>query len=788
MSLKNCKHCGTPYASSVSSTEFCCSGCEYVYRLIEDRGLSKFYDLKPETLPPVRSMMFQERDYSWLTSQLEKAQKQQTEGARDVTLLLDLQGISCIGCVWLIEKLFQERIGASRIEINLQLGQIQLTFNPASFDIIAFAQEIQRFGYVFSPAGQRKAQESRKLTGRIGLCAAFALNSMLFTIPSYLGLKSGETLSSFFDWLVLLFATLSVLTGGSYFFTRAFSALKRKIIHIDLPIALGVIIAYVGSLAGWLLNNKSLIYLDFVSIFIFLMLIGRWFQEWTIERNRNHSADQNPQPDDVVLLNEALEVESRMPIDQVRNGTRFLLPVGAINPVCAELLSADATLSLEWINGESDIQQWKRGRRLPSGVRNVGTKALKLQAREPWADSLLSRLLARSTRGFRSERLEQILKYYLIAVCLIAIDGGIVWWWLSGSWQMAFQVTLSVLVVSCPCALGISWPLANELALIRLRTKGLFVREETLFARLAKIKTIVFDKTGTLTLEMPKLENKRALDQLNDFDAQILLNMVDGSLHPISRALREHLLLRFPEGIQEQKLQLEEVPGWGVKAAHFKGMYSLGRPDWLGRSKESAEGDWRHDCEFAFAGQVIARFKFSEALRPDARLTIQSLATRFKIFILSGDRYEKVHKLVQDLNLPASSGLWGMKPDEKAVWLEQNNPESILFVGDGANDSLAFEVAGCRGTPVVEKGILEPKSDFYFISKGLGVIQSLFSIQQQLDRTHRNAFAFAILYNVIVVIVSLSGMMNPLIAAVLMPLSSILTVLIALRGMRNTEK
>ena len=317
---KVCIHCGTRFRPAAHRPDFCCAGCEFVHGLIQQKGLTQFYELQDGAAFPARSVVFQQRDYTWLEELV-----REDRGSLD----LDLQGISCIGCVWLIEKLFDAKTGALAIRVDPTLGRLHLRWEPGRFDVVAFAREIQSFGYLTGPVAGTGKRTNRSLVIRLGLCAALAMNAMLFTLPGYLGMEPGFELAGLFSKLAFACSTLSFLVGGSYFFGRTWHSLRHGVLHIDLPISLGLIAAYAGSLTAWRSGASDFVYFDFISVFTFLMLAGRWTQEAAVAANRNRLLDREftvPHPD---------------------RGERFRITPGQVVPVKSILLSEAATLGME---------------------------------------------------------------------------------------------------------------------------------------------------------------------------------------------------------------------------------------------------------------------------------------------------------------------------------------------------------------------------------------------------------------------------------------------------------
>jgi P-type Cu2+ transporter len=808
-----CRHCGASLIDArMEQTGFCCAGCAYVHRLVHEHGLEGYYRLKDAVTAPADPAVFQPRDYAWL----EPAQRaaEQAAGDRAPELACDVQGISCAGCVWLIERLFQQQPGARDIVVNAQTGQMRLRWVSGVFRAEDFARKLQTFGYLVGPPGEMPGDaESHALVKRVGLCAAFALNVMLFTLPTYFGMQSTFEYARLFGTLSLVFGTLSLLVGGSYFIGRAGRALREGIMPIDLPIALGIVGAYLGSLYGWVAGEGRFVYFDFVATFILLMLAGRWAQVVAVERNQRRLLSRQPQPRRLRTV-DATGASGEVTTEALQVGQVILLEAGQILPVEARLESAGAVFSLASINGEAEPRIFRVGERVPAGAVNVGRSEARLAAQQRWAESLLAELLQPGERtGWRHRFLERIVRGYLFVIFAVAIGSGLGWWWATGDVLRTWSVVTSVLVVSCPCAIGLAFPLAEEMATVALRRRGVFVRENDLWARLSRVRKIVFDKTGTLTLETPVLMNPEALAAL-DADARAALHaLVRDNPHPANQCLLENLLAAgAPEPLAGE---VRETVGCGVELLAANGLHwSLGRAGWPAETafvthkvtnsapaissfspleagssvthKVTNPGTQASEGEVVLAcdGRRVAAFRMADLPRADARRELALLTARgFETFILSGDRREKVAALAAELQLPAAHGFGELTPQAKAAWFDHHDRRDTLMLGDGANDSLAFDRAFCRGTPVIHRGLLEQKADFYYLGRGLGGIRALFEINAVRRRTQTTILVFSILYNLLAVGFAVAGRMNPLVAAILMPVNSLLSLALVTGGM-----
>jgi Cu2+-exporting ATPase len=777
-----CKHCGAPLLDArMIESGFCCAGCAYVFRLVHEHGLASYYRIKDEITTPADAAVFQPRDYAWLETAQQVAES--VAGARAPELMLDLQGVSCAGCVWLIERLFQQQPGAREIVANAQLGTVRLRWISGEFSAAGFARALQAFGYLVGPLGEVRGElESRALAKRIGLCTAFAMNVMLFTFPVYFGMERTFAYARLFGLLSLGFGTLSLLVGGLYFFGRALRALRMGAMHIDLPIGLGIAGAYAGSLYGWIADEERFVYFDFVSGFILLMLIGRWAQVAAVERNQRRLLALQPKPPRVTT-----EDAGEIAPEKLRAGQVYVLSAGQTNPVEAQLTVEAATFSLASINGEAEPRVFPVGARVPAGAVNVGRGPAGLVARQIWSESLLAQLLQTPERAAaRDGLIERIVRGYIIGILGVATLAGLGWWLGTGDALRTWAVVTAVLVVSCPCAVALAFPLADEMATVALRRRGVFVREEGLWSKLGHVRQIVFDKTGTLTLETPVLKNPETLEALTSEARAALHALVKDNPHPVSQALLENLLAAGANAPIDGAVR-EEV-GCGVEL----GEWSLGRDGWRAlRDDDTCHliGDKRGlagATVLARGGHAVAAFYFADTVRTDARAEVATLRRRgFSIHILSGDLSEKVTALADELGLPAGSGMGNLSPQEKAAWFAGDRAGESLMLGDGANDSLAFDRALCRGTPVIHRGLLEQKADFYYLGRGIGGIRALFEVNAVRRRTQRIILVFSIAYNLLAVGLAVAGRMNPLVAAVLMPVNSLATLAIVTVGMRR---
>ncbi|BCX50056.1 copper-translocating P-type ATPase [Haloferula helveola] len=761
-----CDHCGTAFVPVRDEDRYCCKGCECVAAMIRDSGNERFYDLRGNSrLDPVKGRPFENHDFGWLDAGIIKAEEDPKAGV--ATLDCSLEGLSCVACVWLVERLFEQHPGAVRAVSNPARGSLHLEWKPGECDVPAFAKELVSFGYTPAPATSSVRHDDHGLATRTGLCFAFALNAMGFSLPTYLGMSEDFEFASLFGLITFLSATLSMLVGGSWFIVRAWRALRLREIHIDLPISLGLVAAYAGSIVGWMSSVSGLLYFDFVCTFVFLMLGGRWLQTLAVEKNRRRIARRSPVPESVRRDGVMVAVAD------LRVGDGFEVEAGRAVPVASILQSDEAEFSLEWIRGESDAVAFRSGANLPAGAIVIGRSGVRVRALETWNESLLARLTAEVEPDRGSPALQRLLRIYLVVVILTGL-GGFAWWLPVAGFGVALQVMISVFVVSCPCALGVAIPFADERASRLAAQLGAFVRNGALWGRLGKVRQIVFDKTGTLTLERPVLESRDQLAGLDDESAGALARLTAGSCHPVARSLIEGLGPRGQQLLSMHRADAPtETPGMGVSVEIDGDEWSLGRAGWRAEAESGT-------TVLSRSGIAVASFAFRDALRPDARSIRQWLSSRgFGLHILSGDHPAKVSELAAELGMDPDCAHGGLSPDEKAAWMEKIDRDDTLYLGDGANDSLAFDRAYVTGTPVADRSLLEKKADFFSLGDGLGWLPGLFEVARARSAGIRRAFGFTLIYNLAAVGFCLAGHMSPLLAAILMPISSVISITLA---------
>jgi Cu2+-exporting ATPase len=715
-------------------------------------------------------MRAERRDTQWL-EQIEATVHASAGHAR---LSLDVQGLHCVGCVWLLDQLFTRQMGHESIVINPSVGRVDLVVQP-NFDVRSFVTSVERFGYFFGPPIKGAAPASQDLVWRLGVCIAVAMNSMIFGIAVYAGLDRGP-LFSLFTTLNLALGTVAVAVGGSVFFRSAFHALRERVLHLDLPIAIGIALAFAGSVYSYVARHSQGAYFDTLDVFIALMLVGRWLQERVVERNRAWLLASDGTDGLLARRIEGGRVRQTR-CAEIVEGDLLLTAPGELLTVDARLQSQDGWFSLDWINGESSPHPYCKGDVVPAGAFAAGREAYTLSATVPFSGSRLRDLLRQPERPTQdaaraSPFWQRLAKLYVFGVLLVAGVGFAGWYAATRDVARALNVTTAVLIVTCPCAFGIATPLAYELVQAGLRRRGLFVRRAGFLDRARAVKRVVFDKTGTLTTGVLVLANPAALDAMDDRSRGALYDLVARTAHPKSQAIRESLDRR-PVAMSSGARVIERA-GSGLELETGGRRWRLGQLSWVA---PEAAPDAAYDVAFGVDGELLARFATTERLRPDAMREVDALSgDGYEVWLLSGDLKDRVDAAGRDCSLDPRRCIGGQSPEDKASFLERVDDDDTLFVGDGVNDALALDRAHVSGTPAVDRPFVPARADFFFVTPGLAPIRLALRSARVLAQVVRADLAIALAYNTLTIGLALAGRMSPLACAVLMPLSSLTTI------------
>ncbi len=797
--LLRCAHCGLEATSGDArrrdGATYCCAGCETAASIIRQSGLGGFYALPERRAARVQSSArsYEEFDHAAFTA---AHVRPAADGLSEVSFYLE--GVHCASCVWLVERMPMIVPGAVRAELDVTRAVARLAWDPTQVTLSALARALAQLGYPPHPfrglrADEvRKAEERKQLT-RIGVAGAIAGNVMTIALALYSGMFSGmeREFERYFRWLSFVLVTPAIIWPGRVFFTSAWQALKNQRLHMDVPIALALAVGYVqGAVNTW--RDGGPIYFDAVGTLIFLLLVGRYLQ---------HRA-QRGAADSAALLGALAPATARIIDDDAVKEvpTEAVLPGMLLEVRAGDTLAADgvvergsSSLDLALLTGESRPVTVCEGEKVFAGTVNLSAP-LRVRVEEAGITSRLGRLLRDVEDGARERPpvvllADRIAGQFIAVVLVLAVVTAGIWWQRDAFF--AIDSAIALLVVTCPCALAIATPLAFTVAVGRAATRGILIKGAHALETLTGRGTIFLDKTGTLTegrMMLEVFEGPRDLRPL-------VLALERNSRHPVAQAFAA----AWPDAELLEPTEYHETLGGGLEGVVSGKRVIVGRPEWvLARATTvSAALETSPPLEarltpvlIAVDGVVVARAGFGDPLRASAKQLVTDLTSAgWDVRLLSGDAPSVVHAVAQVLGIPAMNAEGAATPERKREAVAAARAQgSVVMVGDGVNDAAAIAAATVG---VAVRGGAEASmaaADVYLARGGVDALPELLTgARRTTSVIHRNMLV-ALGYNAIGVTMAMMGIIDPLFAAVLMPLGSVTVILATWRARTFTPE
>jgi Cu2+-exporting ATPase len=792
----SCAHCGLPAIADDPTSQapaFCCAGCRSVYAIVQASGLSGYYAYRepgPARAVPAHSGS---RKYQELDDAAFQAKNcvSGVDGQRSVELLLE--GVHCSACVWLVERLGRVVPGVVDSRLDLSRSVVTLTWAPERTQLSALACGLDSLGYAPHPLGSSTASATiageRELLLRLGIAGAAAGNVMLMAFALYGGAFSGMEVQyqALFRWASFAIATPAVFWAGAVFLRGAWAALRTRTAHMDVPVSLGILAGYVGGAVNTVRGHGE-IYFDSLCTLIFLLLVGRYLQQTQRRRSQSQSELLLALAPQTARLVENAE-EREIPAASVQPLASVLVRAGERIPVDGVVARGSALVDTSLLTGEPLPTPAEVGARVYSGT-TCQTGELLIRTESAGAGTRLGRLMA-SVEQTQRERAPIVRLADRVAgrfvVAILALAGLTLLLWLSLDASHAIDHTVALLVVTCPCALGMATPLAVSVALSRAANAGILFKSGEYVEALAQPGIMVFDKTGTLTAGEPELLAWAGAPQL-----QRSLRAIERlSTHPLGRSVQR----AFPEN-QLSVEQLSELPQGGLRAvvdgqrllvgSHALLTGELGKlPRWVEKFVAEQTEASRTPVLIAENDVVTAAAAFGDALRADTKASLTELRKLgFRFEILSGDHQRVVDAVARELGIAAARALGRQSPEAKLQHIAELRArgERVFMVGDGVNDAGAMAAASVG---IAVHGGAEAAlgaADVFTTRSGLAAIVDAARGSRRTLVAIRRGIVISLGYNAVGIALAVSGILSPLVAAIMMPLSSISVVTLALRA------
>ncbi|WP_029015059.1 heavy metal translocating P-type ATPase [Niveispirillum irakense] len=774
-----CRHCGLPAADG---EEFCCTGCAGAHALIHEMGLDAYYARREAAAPPATTA----ED----SAILDLANATQALPGGDCQMRLVVDGLTCGACVWLIESALRREGDVLDARVNLTTRRLSLRWHGDADRANQFAAILRRLGYRPAVPGAEgadapQARSERELVRCMALAGFSAMNIMLLSVSVWSGHAGsmGEATRTLMHWLSALIAIPTVAYAGRPFFRSAITALRAGRTNMDVPISLGVTLATVVSLWETMRHGQHA-YFDGAVMLLFFLLIGRFLDARARGRARSaaeHLLALGRTP--VMVLGEDGHA-APMPPAQVAVGAQVLVAAGERIGIDGVVSQGTSDIDTAVVTGESNPQPATVGDRVFAGMVNLSAP-LRLTVTARGEDTLLAeivRLMEASEQGrARFVALaDRVARNYTPVVHLAALGTFLTWVFLAGlEWQQALFIAVSVLIITCPCALALAVPAVQVVASGRLLRGGVLLKSPTALERLAKVDTIVFDKTGTLTLGRPELRPDATCAPA---DLVLAASLARASRHPLSRALAR---AAGPGPVAEG---VREIPGAGLEWDGPEGLVRLGRRGFVGPVPAPAAVAEGPELWLARPGRPPLLFRFDDAPRADAVTVLAALRQRgYAIALLSGDRTEVVSAMADRMGIQDWRG--GVDPAGKAAALAAMRAEGrhVLMVGDGLNDAAALAAADVSLSPSSAVDVAQTAADAIFQGEALTPVVELLDVSRKAERLVAQNLGFSLLYNLCAVPIAMLGHATPLIAAIAMSSSSLVVLGNALRLSRKKE-
>lgn len=785
----SCFHCGEPVLSKHWQEDnhfFCCNGCLSVYSLLSKSNLCDYYQ-QADFEPIKNNKSDQFTRFDCLSDPEFLSQIITYKDEKIVKVTFDIPSMHCSSCIWLLEHFHRINSAVIQSEVHFRNKKLFLTFSHAQTNLTQIANQLALIGYTpyFSlqqaDENQSNSKVDRKSWYRIGLAGFVFANIMMLSFPEYLAISSNDvtpTLLHTFQYVSLFLSLPLLLFSAEPFFTSAFAAIKTKQLNIDAPIALAISVTFLRSVFEIITHTGSG-YLDSMSGIVFFMLVGRAFQDKTIdflEFNHNYKSYF---PVSVLQLKESGE-EQPIQVNQLKKGQRFKIHTGELVPADAILLSNTALLDYSFVTGESKPVGAKLGDLLYAGAK-VTSSAVELEVLKPVNQSRLIELWNNQNKPNKSRfqpLINRINIYFTPTVLLISIISGL--WWLNTSVALSLNAFTAVLIVVCPCILLLASTFANAATVAILGKNKFYLQHASVIESLAKVDTIVFDKTGTLTEQFID-KTTYVGEALSPIEIRAIRFLASQSGHPLSMAIKNHL---FSNEMIQSFSYFKNYDGLGIEAEIDGTSYQLGSAEFVG-AKESIHQ--KNMVVYVKCGnQIKGHFYFEKPLRDGLKNTFQALQTdAYSLAVLSGDQSTE-KSLIENLGNSDMPVYFQQSPIDKKNKIESMQSRGLIcaMLGDGLNDAGALQSAEVGIAIADDTNRFTPASKVIMQGNQFNLLPNVFKLCKSTQHIIIGAFAFSLLYNAVSLWFAVQGLMQPVIAAIIMPATSITMIVITTLGVR----
>ncbi|WP_120633942.1 heavy metal translocating P-type ATPase [Ruegeria sp. EL01] len=695
----------------------------------------------------------------------------------DVQIALSLPGIHCSACIATVERELNAHPGVEDARVNLTLKRAMIKAVPetSAADLIPVLEGVGFEAHELDPGALAATQTNkagRDLLMRLAVAGFASMNVMLLSVSVWSG--ASDATRDMFHWISAAIALPAIAFSAQPFFANAWSALRVRRLNMDVPIVLAILLALITSLWETALSGEHA-YFDAALTLTFFLLAGRYLDYRT--RAAARSAAEELTALEVPRAIRVMDgVEKEVAVATLNLGDLILVRPGGRMPVDGQIVSGRSELDRSLLTGETLPVFAEIGHSVSAGEVNL-TGPLTIRATAVGEDTSLHRMadlvaIAESGRSRYTSLADKAAKLYAPGVHILSALSFVGWLIYSGDLRTALNIAAAVLIITCPCALGLAVPAVTTAASGRLFRKGMLIKHATALERLSEVDTVVFDKTGTLTSGTPELTNLGAHSRE---DLEVALALAEASAHPLSAALAK---AARAAGVKPADLrEITEIPGYGTEGELHGQRVRLGRAAWVGGEQGVETFAW-----LAIGDKAPVAFQFSDALRQGAVDAVRAFRSTGKdVILISGDSQGAVRIMADRLGI--ETWMAEALPQDKAQRIQElgSHGHRVLMVGDGLNDTAALAAAHVSISPASALDAARVASDIVLLGNDLSPIADACDTAVKATRRIRENFRIATVYNVIAVPLAVAGLATPLIAALAMSTSSITVSLNALR-------
>ncbi|MBU2913122.1 heavy metal translocating P-type ATPase [Reichenbachiella agariperforans] len=770
---QTCYHCGEDCDNASYELEdkhFCCLGCQTVYQLLEENDLCTYYDL--ERAPGNQLKSFYANKYGYLDNQeiADRLLDFKSEDYHKITL--NIPSIHCSSCIWLLENLTRFDAGIIQSRINFSQKKLTIDYTPHKTQLPIIIERLCQLGYepeiTLDTQQQGTETSSNKDTFvKLGISGFTFGNIMLFSFPEYFGLHISSEFVQYFGYLNLLLSIPVLVYCAQEFFSSAFRGVAKKVLNIDLPIAMGILAIFIRS-SYEILSQTGAGYFDSMAALVFLLLIGRWFQGQTY---RNLSFDRNYKsyfPLAVTLINQ--QEKKSVLVETLQAGDKIEIRNEEIIPCDAILVSPSAQIDYSFVTGETKSIAIREGEKIYAGGRIKGV-AVKMNVLHPVSQSYLTQLwnnevFAKENPDEEHLIINRVSRYFTPTILGLATLAGLVWLVIDSS--QAMNVFSSVLIIACPCALALATPFTLGSVLNVLARHQFYLKGTEVIERIWQTKHIIFDKTGTITNHQDHTINYHGM-ALTAYDEQLIASLTKHSTHPLSQAI----CAMYSTVTAVPVTQFEEVKGQGLKGQLDGHLLQIGSASLTLAPHTTIQQTQVH---INIDGVYRGFFSFENQYRKGLKNLINQLKAHYQFSILSGDNDAERTKL-SEIFPPDTAFYFSHSPVDKLEKIKNlEATQSTIMIGDGLNDAGALKASSVGLSVSDNMSSFSPASDGILLGKRLVDLDSFLRLITQSRMVIIIGFVISFAYNIVGLSFAVAGMITPVFAALLMPISSISVV------------